>query len=258
MKREGICALCQEHKELLQSHIIPKACYKDPYKRYAPLTMIYPESTNHPYKSLQGVYGFFLCDECEKKFNKSDNDGFNILYREKAIEYIVPNPWNSYQYYKIYETYDEDNQGLIKQIKLFVLAILWRAAVSNRKEFHSVKLTENILEQGRQIFLNSNTGILENIDVAISRFDDGSNLFIFPTKQHYDGIDVFRICLPYYTLLVKIDVKPFPHALHSVSLNGLNTILAINRNWQTSIERRVICKFYHSIWLERKRPEHIS
>ncbi|MDQ5929136.1 MAG: hypothetical protein QG594_914 [Bacteroidota bacterium] len=252
MKNQGICKLCQQYRVFVKSHIIPRACYKDPYRKSEPLTMICPESTLKPYKNLNGVYAFFLCDECEKKFSTIDSNGLNILYRENFIEYVVLNPWNPYQYYKIYETFDKFGKGFIKQAKLFVLSILWRAAVSNRKEFNSVKLDKDILEQARQVFFNNSHELLDKVDIAISKFTNGSNLFIFPVKEQFGEIKGFRISLPYYTLLVKIDDQPFPSQLHNVSLNGLNTIMAINRDWNRSAELSIVKGFWHQIRLNKQ------
>jgi len=58
MKSQGICKLCQQYRVFVKSHIIPRACYKDPYRKSDPLTMICPESTLKLYKNLGPILRF--------------------------------------------------------------------------------------------------------------------------------------------------------------------------------------------------------
>jgi hypothetical protein len=110
--KQGICHLCEENKELAESHIIPKFVFrwmKNTGGKYfrAPLS---------PNQRMQdGFKQYLLCFDCEQKFSKyekwfADNIFFPYLNnRTKFLEY------------------DEN-------LSNFIISILWRRLLLNKIE----------------------------------------------------------------------------------------------------------------------------
>lgn len=117
-------------KQLVDSHIIPKSFYEE----YGGKTLIsISEKTNKFCKIRNGIYGKFLCNECEKKFSDLDNNAFNIIKKTNDT-FSVKNELK--QEIKIIE-----NAFLSKEIlHKFALSLLWRANNSNRQEYLSIEL----------------------------------------------------------------------------------------------------------------------
>ena len=79
VNKVGNCKLCLEESNLVDSHIIQRAVYKDPHNRENRITLVYNEQKLRKTTYFQGVFGQFLCDECEKEFNLWDDKGFKLL-----------------------------------------------------------------------------------------------------------------------------------------------------------------------------------
>ena len=102
--KNGICNLCDNHRELAESHIIPKFVFKWMKETGGK----YFRTPLNPNKRIQdGVKEHLLCNECEQKFSKSEKwFANNIFYphlnkQEKFIKY-------------------DENLGR------FIISVLWR------------------------------------------------------------------------------------------------------------------------------------
>jgi len=124
------CRLCDEEKELRESHIIPRFFYK-PMKwkeknfRYQILRV----NSNNVITGQGGIKERLFCEECEQRFSLFENYVKKVLYGgcELAFRNLSDRRWLV--------------SGLdYKKFKLFQLSILWRASISSQEFFESVSL----------------------------------------------------------------------------------------------------------------------
>lgn len=138
------CALCLKNKPLCDSHIVPEFFYKPLYddspKRY------YGISTNpdeHLDIKQKGVWKELLCEACERKLSVWENYARNVFYPEPDFQQrqdrLVITDLN------------------YSKFKLFQLSVLWRASVTERKEFKYVDIGEHE-ETIRQMVSDNNPG----------------------------------------------------------------------------------------------------
>nr|HAT8713577.1 hypothetical protein [Legionella jordanis] len=82
-------------------------------------------------------------------------------------------------------------------IKFFVLSVLWRASVCKRKEFKGIDLGAKISQKARRAILKKNLQHFPELDIAISRFDNGVSGFLLPIKNTFDGVNRYHMLLPF-------------------------------------------------------------
>ena len=70
----GSCALCQQRRELRDSHLVPKALYRlaRAYRQKRPDPVVLTPAL-HRQTSLQATQ-YLLCADCEKRFDKNGED----------------------------------------------------------------------------------------------------------------------------------------------------------------------------------------
>jgi hypothetical protein len=162
--KTGICKLCNQTKPLLKkSHIIPDFFYVQA-GLYNEKHQIHKISVQRFIKDKKvsfiptGVYeGGMLCETC-------DNDllgGLETYGRKVLFGGLKPNEEiacknfrnrNDGFEYSICENVD------YKKFKLFLLSILWRAAISTNTVFNDVDLSENHVEILRSMLFEMNPG----------------------------------------------------------------------------------------------------
>ncbi|MFJ1270015.1 hypothetical protein ACD661_15760 [Legionella lytica] len=145
----------------------------------------------------------------------------NVNYSHKDIEVsFIPEDKN----YKIKEL-----------IKMYFISILWRASVTERKEFSQVNLGDKYESKAREAILNQNSEFFPELDIVFSKFEHGISGFMLPRKEKFGVVNGYRIGFPYYSCLVKVDRRPFPLELDGLSLNtsdkvGFNYRIGANAN----------------------------
>ncbi|MEK7560772.1 MAG: hypothetical protein AAB539_02335 [Patescibacteria group bacterium] len=151
----GICKLCLQEKNLCrESHIIPKFHYKFLYGQNHHLVLLNSERKEDKHNSE--YEGNILCQLCEHEtLGKLDNYAARLIddlfttqrfFRSEQIDgrdflVIENNPEYDYQ-----------------RLKLFLLSLLWRASISSRPFFQTIKLDHKIEEDIRLMVLKSDPG----------------------------------------------------------------------------------------------------
>lgn len=234
MKKEyGTCQLClAEQIQLVKSHIIPKAFYKNPINPTERANEIRSSSTRMK-KSRTGVYAIFLCHTCEKIFMPWDDYAYKLFYEHKPDAYpFSPNP--EHPVYAIY------NNIKSEKLRLFFISLLWRASVCENPEYKNVSLGHKYLSHAKQAILNKKAHYFPEFDASFSRMPDTSGCFLFPIKQKFEGVNGYRICFPTLSCFIKIDQRPFPRALRDASLNTTSSVIMIYRQFNLSKEHQSI------------------
>jgi hypothetical protein len=131
----GTCTLCGEERALVRSHIIPLAFHRHvqsvPDK---PPVVIGSAANSFPQRSPGGIYDEeLLCDPCEQRFGPWDQYGAECLL-QRWDEDAKTQTWNSEVFVYEVDNWDE------ARLRMFVLSLLWRAAVTTKPFFRRVTL----------------------------------------------------------------------------------------------------------------------
>ena len=131
-KLTGLCSLClSEDIDLVNSHIIPRSFYEE-YKG-KPL-IAFSANSKKSSTIRKGIYGNFLCNNCEAKFSKIDNCACDLIKRRIDWKSVAKDDLGR-ELSIIEDAYA--NKNLLHK---FALSVLWRAKQSNRQEYEMIKI----------------------------------------------------------------------------------------------------------------------
>ncbi|MBF8277561.1 MAG: hypothetical protein HW390_2634 [Candidatus Brocadiaceae bacterium] len=176
------CKLClQPANKLVKSHIIPKAFYEE----FRKISLLGVSAHTYDKTYQNGIYGEFLCEKCEQKFNQYDEFAIGIFKqgkRQKSLHeegnvsaFVVENVYL--------------HSGKLHQ---FALSVLWRAAASGRDEYKSIKLG-NYQERIRCALDGNNfeKALLDSAGLYFQEHRGGTentfNQVFIPYKQHQNS-----------------------------------------------------------------------
>nr|WP_131515275.1 hypothetical protein [Pseudomonas chengduensis] len=165
------CRLCRESKPLERSHIIPKSFYRRVKGGESQLYAVTAGPTPLARQSNGDQIQYLLCRDCESFISRQyENYGTQLFTRTSQIiendDYIYILKFRHTEYY------------------LFIITILWRAAVSDLQIYREIKPLENAESIFRQCIRNKTL----SIDSAGKlRIDDFIKITIFrltdPTNE---------------------------------------------------------------------------
>ena len=140
------CALCLRDLPLCESHIIPEFMYKQLYDDKHKMWKFSTNSDTRTTRIPKGIYEKLLCRECEIRIGTWETYVSQVLNGGVEVGYRVgPFGW--------------DFSGVdYRPFKLFQISILWRCAVSKRKEFSQVQLERKQKSELRQMLMTENPG----------------------------------------------------------------------------------------------------
>jgi hypothetical protein len=193
-----ICQLCLQDKKLIRSHIIPASFFR----------LAYPEKncrivTKDEYSKrlLVGLYDMeIVCEECEKIFSRWDDYGnrfFSEILESGKNKIINKNNINIIIFDDI--KYSE--------LKLFLMSVLWRCAVSRHPFFNQISLGsfENQLKEN---ILSSNPGSDEEFAILIFKFDvSKADILHPPRRMRLNGVNGYRLYFFNAEVFVKVDKR---------------------------------------------------
>ncbi|MGG7058327.1 hypothetical protein ACQPUZ_08515 [Clostridium tertium] len=204
---EGICRLCEEEKELVDSHIMPKMFFKKLKRATKAKSII---EVSKPYdKEQDGLKLPFLCNECEKLFNEYETY-FSNKFLKKASDDIQ----------HIYDTKDD-------RLRYLILSIAWRylkytyesdekvRSYNTKKE---LEMIEDVIENWEGMLYNKKIQDIRNIQmhfIPINKlriFDNNPEAIydnIFMDFRSHGKSDSFEygfvyIKIPYFILLCTV------------------------------------------------------
>jgi hypothetical protein len=234
----SICRLCGLEKQLIKAHIIPRKLYEpireasigEPPSDQVP--RVYVVGTSQKPKQFQsGIYDpSILCGECDGDLIGAwDNYGQTLLVSLSSSEnYLVDNVGKTAAY-KI-DTFD------YKQLKLFFLSILWRAAITSDQFFAQINLG-SWEEKLRNMILSQDPGSENDFSVVLFKYEgDLSEIMQNPTKQRQDGVNYYRFRFPKYGFLIKVDQRNFHSKLRPFILSPNQQLLIRIKEYMDSKE----------------------
>lgn len=207
----SICRLCGLEKQLIKAHIIPRKLYEpireasigEPPSDQVPRVYIVGTEKN-PKQFQSGIYDpSILCRECDGDLiGVWDNYGQTFLLSPSFSENHLVDNLGKPAAYRI-EEFD------YKQLKLFFMSILWRAAITSDLFFAQIKLG-SWEERLRKMILVQDLGSENDFSVFLFKYEgDLSEIMQNPTKQRQDKVNCYRFRFPKYGFLIKVDQQSF-------------------------------------------------
>ncbi|MEA5488288.1 MULTISPECIES: hypothetical protein [Pseudanabaena] len=207
----SICRLCGLEKQLIKAHIIPRKLY-EPIREASigespsdQVPRMYVVGTEQKSKQFQsGIYDTsILCKECDGHLiGVWDNYGQKFLLNPSFSENRLFDNLGKLAVYRI-EEFD------YKQLKLFFMSILWRAAITSDLFFAQIKLG-SWEEKLRKMILSQEPGSENDFSVVLFKYEgDLSEIMQNPTRQRQDKVNYYRFRFPKYGFLIKVDQRNF-------------------------------------------------
>ena len=197
----------------VDAHIIPEAFFRDISEEGAVLKQ--REIGGHAKKLRIGVYDRNLwCNSCEREFGRWDDYAITIL-RTPLEKFDVLSAG--------YELEIERPENL----KLFFIALLWRASASTHRLFEQVSIGP--YEEVAKHLLNSNSaGSPEQFSIIISCSGTDERLIAEPVPIRRNGVKFYRFYLGRFMADIKVDKRLTPKNL-SIAAVGHSKNLCILR-----------------------------
>src|SRR5205085_5334408 len=153
----------------------------------------------YPKRSRVGIYdSTIVCEACERSFSDYDSYAAQVLLND--VGKFVPL---------------RDGTGAIiahvvsdidyRLLKLFGIAVLWRAGASSHGFFRRVQLGR-YLEQARDMLLRAEPGPSDDFGVTFAMWNGTEGpLFMDPFGERWDGVNYYRFYLGRYLAYIKVD-----------------------------------------------------
>ena len=242
-QKTGTCKLCGEMRTLCDSHAIPNAFFRDAQKKEPGLNLVTPERTER--NKFGGEYAKLLCRECEGRLSRYDDYGIRFFRGTEgtAVTHCNGEEIPSSEFLLLL---DVD----IKMLRLFVIAVLWRASISPRPFYQGVRLGA-YEGQARDILLNDREPSEEEFPFFIVRYNEtdvAQKMLIGPTALKFGEADVYNVNLGTHYCVVKVDRKPFPDSVGRLltTLNQKKLILVARKDLRGSGELEAIAGMVRS------------
>ena len=232
------CKGCGENKKLIDAHIIPKSFYMDLRASDNHLDIIPSNPTDRKGRSFKGDYDTsILCAECDKVMEIYDDYGKKLLLDQSSdFKELIHEG-------KIYGWEIEEYDYL--KLKLFLLSVLWRASITQRKFFKDVNLgsIENHLKE--LIWQGKDDPI--NFSCVLARFrpyDETSleKMILDPDNKEIDGINCYRFYLGGYIVWIKVDAAITNDGIFKLQLRENQSAVVVARDFGSSKELALVKK----------------
>lgn len=231
-KNSGVCKLCSNQRELCYSHIIPEFMYKALYSNNHKFNGIQPDGSVS--KLQKGLREYLLCADCEGKLNKYETYS-SILFRRLIKE--------NFKGEVLCESID------YKQLKLFLLSILWRAGVTTVPTF-AIDLGPHE-ERIRDMIVNENPGKENEYPCVIYFFKDErikSRRIYPPRKLRLEGHRCFRFLISRFLFIFFVSShNKSEKAKLSLRSNGSLNVILLN-NYKDMPEHLKANNIFHENW----------
>jgi len=176
------CHLCQQDRELCNSHIIPEFIYSPMYDEKHKFLVISGDRDKPIQHKQKGIREPLLCQPCETILSRHENYVSRILYRETDP---LTTEGNRYRLSGL--RYDH--------VRLCYLGILWKMSISKLPMFREVSLGPHE-EKLRQMVLHDEPGRADQYGfIGVVPFIDGKvfpNFILQPDCIKHQGRHIYR------------------------------------------------------------------
>jgi hypothetical protein len=228
----AICRLCGTNARLVDSHIIPRAFFNIEHDQ--PAKMLSNSRGSWPRRAPIGVYDQIVCESCERSFSIYDQYAAETLLQGRRTIKTI--------YFKgrplAYLIADID----YRLLKLFAIAVVWRASVARHHFYARVSLGP-LEDLARQMLLAGNPGTADTFGVWWSRFDmdwEPGVMDPFCERWGENRIRAYRFYLGRAIAYIKCDARPIPREFRDIALQPGVVLPLIARDFQRSTDRRAM------------------
>jgi hypothetical protein len=186
-----------------------------------------------PKKIPIGVYDqTIVCEPCERCFSDCDSYAAQLLL----------NRFNEFE--EVCEGSNRRLTGYVlanvdyRLLKLFAIALLWRASVSSHSFFSGVQLGP-FEEKAREMLVRGDPSDAATFSTLFSVWDDSESLIMDPFAERWDGVRSYRFYLGRFVAYIKVDSRPFPELLARAALTPEGPLHVISRELARSQDFRV-------------------
>jgi hypothetical protein len=230
---KSVCKLCTNEAKLIDAHVIPRSFWEIDTAQPPP-RMVTNIKGAFPKRIPIGVYDqTIVCESCERGFSYYDGYAAHLfLKRFDEFEEVRDNKGRLTGY--VLANFD------YRTLKLFAIAVLWRASVSSHLFFSRVRLGP-FEKRAREMLLRGDPGDAATFATLFSVWDDGAEqLLMDPVEQRSDGgVRSYRFYLGRFVAYTKVDRRPFPEQLARGALTPVGPLHVASRQLATSKDFRV-------------------
>ena len=232
-KAMSFCKLCESEAKLIHAHVIPRSFWEIDFSQPAP-RLVTNTLGIYPKKAPIGVYDqTILCEPCERTFGEYDSYAANLLLNRTNEFEPVRDETGKLTGYVI----TDYNYRLLK---LFAIAVLWRAAASSHEFFRKVRIGP-FEEKARRMLIGGDPGDAGTFSTLFSIWDDAEwPVIMDPFPERWSEVRAYRFYLGRFALYVKVDRRSLPDPLSQAALSLDGPLNLISRQLLQSNDFRVI------------------
>ena len=232
-----ICKLRQhEVPSLIDAHVIPRSFWE--IEPSLPALLLTNTQNIFPKRSRIGVYdSAIVCNQCESYFNTCDNYAAHLLLNStNNFEPVSDNVTGVVSGYLV-RNFD------YRSLKLFVVAMLWRASVASHSFFNRIQLGP-LENKAREWILGINSTDPQEFGALFSIWEDAEwPMMMDPFPERLFGVLTYRFYLGRYVAYIKADQRPFPERFREGMLRPdrpLNLVSrALTRSKELALAKRI-------------------
>jgi len=201
--------------ELIDAHIIP-AGFGRLIRGEGPNMSISLEKTTEARPHLGEFDRQILCGNCDHKLGKFDDYAIDVC-RTFQRKHRSPTAG-------MFEFSNFDGQKFAK----FVLAVLWRASISKRKNYEKIQLGfyENIARD--ILFDQTPLSVFGAFEVTAHRYTskylDMEGIYSLPVRTKVDETNFYWFSLSGFRITAKVDSRPFKPKLRPFVINNTDVM----------------------------------
>jgi hypothetical protein len=174
-----------------------------------------------------------VCEPCERKFSTADDYAADFFLKRTVPFQEVRDDSGELTGYLVHN-YDYGS------LKLFLIAVLWRAGVSSHPMYNRVQLGP-FERTARDMLLMADPGDPATFGSLLSIWSDADGpLLMDPFPERLFEVRTYRFYLGRFVAYIKVDRRPFPERFVGAALSGKPPLQIISRDLAASKESRVI------------------
>lgn len=236
--KSGKCKLCGEVKSLInKSHIIPGSLYRYVFNSEHSLVKFNPHNNNKYLPNFtrhhNGEYeGEILCQNCDNVILGQNLESYGS---KTFIEKILSTNRSNIKNQENEIEFDTLSGIDYQKFKIYLLSILWRMGISNRKFFEGTDLETHEIKL-RKMILNENPGKVEEYPFLLFDCNDEllnlNGCIASPVRLIEDSISSYSVLIAGIIIIFKLNEnEKTPYVLkHTLKPNGEMDIIKLDYN----------------------------
>lgn len=237
-----LCRFCGKDRKLIKAHIVPEGFFKI-FPQDAGVTRLYSNAPGtYPKRAPVGIYDrTILCQECDNRFSPWDQHAQDVLLRGFSEDSVIRHESQTVGW--LIRDFDYG------RLKLFFLALLWRASVSNERFFRRIEIgpfertLKQMIEQG-------DPGSPESFAVMLARFDSEPYALAImdPHPERYEGINYCRFYLGGFVAYIKVDGRSSPSTFVGLAIREDAPIVVVARSAREGKDAEIMRDIARRAW----------